>query len=289
MSKPEKPVAPGGLHASEVDRLSAALSPHGPSACTGRMISVCDTEGQLLMAPFNITADGVAQVGAPLIHPRCQSLEPAAIVRATEGMFCLGAETALATAAPGAPLGRHLLHAGWQEGPLMLEFARRAPARLCKAHGEYIPFTDEKRSLFAETFYRTLEGSLDAPDMPVCRDPDRLMRSFEERGAFGQEDFAVLAVDGEPAGLVMAADVRGTLEILYLGVVPECRGRGHGGTLLERALERACARGQVEICAFVDERNSPAQGIYRRRGFREKRAVQVYIAAAENFPKRLSH
>jgi len=283
---PQKRTPPDDLHAEEVEGPRPDFDRALPEARPVRAMAVSSAQGTLLVVPFNISADGAAQLGPPVFHPRCRGLEPRALARATRAVLARGAEWAVTVVKPGAALAGHLEAARWRPGPRLLEMARAAPAAAPEAPGEYIVYGQDRRMLFARLFYRTLEGSLDACEVPVCRDANRLMLSFEERGAFTPEDFAVLCAGGEPAGLVLVGGAADTAEVLYFGVAPEFRGRGMGTALVRRALARATARGMGRIRAFVDERNAPARGIYERLGFSEKRAVDVYVAAAKNFLKR---
>ncbi|HWK42366.1 MAG TPA: GNAT family N-acetyltransferase [Croceibacterium sp.] len=62
---------------------------------------------------------------------------------------------------------------------------------------------------------------------------------------------------------------RGTLdeeELLLIGVIPELRGRGIGGMLLDRTIAAAHARGATRL--FLEMRDgNPAESLYRRHGF----------------------
>lgn len=250
-----------------------------------RVMSVTGPEGQLLVMPFGIGADGTAQVGVPYFHPLCGGLEGAAIAEATRAIFALGAQVALAALAPQSPLALKLIEAGFRAGPRMVEVVRAPPDSPAEASGDYVLYSPERRMLFADVLYRTLSGSLDAPEVPVCRDGERLMLSFEERGAFDREDFVLALAGGEPGGILLLSAVEEAVEIVYIGVAPELRGRGLGGRLMQRALNRAAARGTAQIKAFVDVANAPALAVYGKAGFSEKRAVQVFVAEQKTFSK----
>lgn len=248
-------------------------------------MSVKGPEGQLLVIPFGIGADGTAQVGLPCFHlpPLSPGGDGAAIAEATRAIFELGAQVALATLTPQSPLTVELLDAGFHAGPRMVEMARTPPDSPEEAGGDYVSYSQDRRVLFADVLYRTLHGSLDAPEVPVCRDGERLMLSFEERGAFDRRDFVLALEGGEPGGILLLSAVEEALEIVYIGVVPELRGRGMGRRLMQRALARASEHGAAQIRAFVDARNTPALVLYEKSGFSEKRAVQVFIAEPKTF------
>ena len=54
-----------------------------------------------------------------------------------------------------------------------------------------------------------------------------------------------------------------------IAIVPETRGRGAGGALLDE-LVRRCAPRHVALCLNVHQRNTTARKLYARRGFQEK-------------------
>jgi ribosomal-protein-alanine N-acetyltransferase len=72
----------------------------------------------------------------------------------------------------------------------------------------------------------------------------------------------------EPIAYFLAREILGTAEVLNLAVVPEHRGRGLGGVLLDAGLDAVRARGGSEVFLEVRASNVVAQGLYARRGFR---------------------
>jgi len=266
---------------------------------------------------FEVGADGAARLGEAACSARARGRAGEVFAAAAAELKKRGAEFVQAPAERGGAREARLRAAGFGRGPELLEMEREIPvpssargrgsvAVLPRGAGEgasssggasgqgerrpsgaggalaegyaWTPFSPERRGEFAEVFYRTLEGSLDAPELPVCPDAERLMLSFEERGGFEPEDFALLEGPGGPEGLLLAAAVSGRFEILYMGLVPEARGRGLGRALVGRAIERAAARGAGRVGVFVDRRNGPAVNIYTAAGFSEKCAVIVYLA-----------
>ena len=56
---------------------------------------------------------------------------------------------------------------------------------------------------------------------------------------------------------------------LAIAVVPNARGKGVGGKLLEALLERAREEGFAAVSLSVDKRNSGAIALYRQHGFEQ--------------------
>jgi ribosomal-protein-alanine N-acetyltransferase len=71
----------------------------------------------------------------------------------------------------------------------------------------------------------------------------------------------------EPIAYFLAREILGTAEVLNLAVMPEYRGRGLGGGLLDAGLEAVRARGGSEVFLEVRVSNNLAQALYAARGF----------------------
>ena len=73
--------------------------------------------------------------------------------------------------------------------------------------------------------------------------------------------------EGQPAaGFAMSRGAADEEELLLIAVHPAHRGRGVGGTLLERFLAAARARGSARLFLEMREGNR-AEALYRRYGF----------------------
>jgi GNAT superfamily N-acetyltransferase len=71
--------------------------------------------------------------------------------------------------------------------------------------------------------------------------------------------FLELTADRHPGG-------EAHLHLVFLGVVPAARGRGHGGALLRRRLERADTEG---LPAYLEASSARSRALYTRHGFRD--------------------
>lgn len=97
-------------------------------------------------------------------------------------------------------------------------------------------------------------------------------------GAFDDE-CSLVAVDPQgsaPVGMVLVTWVDAeTAHVAQLAVDPAQRGRGVATALLDGAISAARDRGAARVTLLVAESNTPAQRLYRGRGFVE-RAVFVF-------------
>ncbi len=269
------------LEAAGLPRAAIAALDRG----RGRVAAVSDRGGPIALFPFAVGADGTAQIGEPLIHPRALADAGRALTAFAHSIAPRCENMILALEQPSALPCRALAEAGFHTGPRFIEMAREVGRDQSDPGGNWVTYRRGESAFFARVFHETLAGSLDAPDLPVCHDGARLMRSFEERGSSEADDFAVLTVDGRPAGIVILVKQDGAMEILYLGLVPSMRGRGLGPLLMKRALTRARARGADRVTAYVDAGNHPALALYRNFAFSEKRAVSSYYTSSKNFLK----
>jgi mycothiol synthase len=122
-----------------------------------------------------------------------------------------------------------------------------------------------------EVLHRTYEGSLDAPEMNRFRRDDLPLDPTE---------FSVVAFEGpKPVGVLMLSSTEqpAELELSYLGIVPENRGRGLGKLLLERTFQVAVTAGCHSLILSVDERNIPAKTLYLAKQFRLYELRQVWL------------
>lgn len=110
-------------------------------------------------------------------------------------------------------------------------------------------------------------------------DAAALERVLALSGAFGY-----LAWRGDaPAGFVLARDLGGEIEVLSLGVVPQCRRRGWGRALLEAVAAEAERRRCGSIVLEVAVANAAARRLYAAAGFVQVgRRPRYYRQAGEN-------
>ena len=123
-----------------------------------------------------------------------------------------------------------------------------------------------------------LRSLADAPDAFYATFESESVRSADDWAArlsaaavSGKDCPLVAELDGQPAGLVWAKMDGVNPELLHLyqmWVVPECRGRGVGGGLLDTALDWGREREVRFVELDVTLGNSSALRLYERAGFK---------------------
>jgi mycothiol synthase len=139
-----------------------------------------------------------------------------------------------------------------------------------RAGVEWLTYTSARRADFAETVSQTYTGSADCPELTGLRPIEDVLIAHEASGRFVPALWGLLQVRGEHAGCVLLSQLAEGLvaEIVYLGVVPQCRGQGLGRLLVQWALTQARTHGSVQVTVVVDGRNTAARGLYDAFSFR---------------------
>jgi ribosomal protein S18 acetylase RimI-like enzyme len=113
------------------------------------------------------------------------------------------------------------------------------------------------------------------------------LESHRLSGGFDPARWKIYRHDGVDAGLLLMNDHpdQNAWEVVYLGVVPSCRGLGVGRTMLQAGLSEAKLAGRDSVLLAVDRRNRYARKLYDDLGFVEMgvRAVHVRSSRLQHF------
>lgn len=142
--------------------------------------------------------------------------------------------------------------------------------------------------LFADLVERTYQATLDCPDLSRFRTPRQTLQGYRSSSAFDPATwFHVKDHNNRDVGcLVMAShhdtqspspDPSNTVsELVYMGLVPEARGQGHGQRLVDYVMQRTREQGRKRVILAVDQTNTPARSIYDQFGFRKMLSETVW-------------
>jgi len=127
---------------------------------------------------------------------------------------------------------------------------------------------DVAPGLLESVVSRTYEGSLDCPELNVCRTPAEFVLGHRNASSHDPKQWWIAFHNDEPAGVILLnASEPEIWDIAYLAVVPEQRHRGMGRELVRKSLFEAKAAEMLTVTLAVDERNEPARRLYRSAGF----------------------
>jgi len=117
---------------------------------------------------------------------------------------------------------------------------------------------------------QTYEDTLDCPGLADLRRDEDILEGHRRGGSYDPDLWTVLRVDGRDAGaaLLNRLPSTGSVELTYLGLAKWVRGKGLGTLLLDAALAKAATVPERVVSLAVDERNAPAERLYRARLFR---------------------
>ena len=153
----------------------------------------------------------------------------------------------------------------------------------------YSPKTHE---LFARVVQGTYQGSLDCGSLNGLRTIEDILASHRATGEFDPRFWLLALGDEGPVGTILLSYVpeRPAYEVVYMGLLPQWRRRGYGTVLLRRGVQMARDQAAMMLTLAVDARNTPAQRLYRRFGFREvsRRDVWVRILSKPDSPSEAS-
>ncbi|MBQ1022595.1 GNAT family N-acetyltransferase [Micromonospora sp. D93] len=184
---------------------------------------------------------------------------------------------------------------GWRDDPATLEAVqwRRAAAHAAgltreveRLQFEWAPadglppaagrlrFTEASDEEFLAVFRRIAEGSLDAQTRAnlAAKGVDATVREEMDfyLGAPGKREWWRIAYtrEGEVAGMAIPSATPYNVNVGYLGVVPEFRGRGYVDEVLAEITRLHATNGESRITATTDMGNAPMAAAFGRAGYR---------------------
>lgn len=137
---------------------------------------------------------------------------------------------------------------------------------------------------FIQVLQRTFEATLDCPALNRFRSAAQIARAYLDSPAFDPRGWFVGTSDGqEVACLVLTPYPRSeAVELTYMGVVPDARGRGIGRELVQHAMQQTLAFGGRDLILAVDQKNAPARACYRKLDFVDIAEEAVWGRATES-------
>lgn len=129
----------------------------------------------------------------------------------------------------------------------------------------------EDREAVIAALNRSYIDTLDCPELCGLRRTEDILDSHRATGAFSSDLWWLVLLGGQPHGCLLMSHIpdHSCVELVYLGLSPELRGKGIGCRLLEMGMARAASRSADHMACAVDLRNTPARKVYERVGFRE--------------------
>lgn len=149
-----------------------------------------------------------------------------------------------------------------------------APADGVPSAAGALRFAEASDEEFLAVFRRIAEGSLDFQTRTnvAAKGVDATAREEMDfyLGAPGKREWWRIAYtyEGEVAGMAIPSATPYSVNVGYLGVVPEFRGRGYVDEVLAEITRMHAANGESRITATTDVGNAPMAAAFLRAGYR---------------------
>jgi mycothiol synthase len=185
-----------------------------------------------------------------------------------------------AVAAADWPRARSLLQQGFRHVTRMHLLRHDLGDLLDEPAGlRYEAYRPSLADTFAATLERTYEGTLDCPELNGKRTIAEILAGHRGQGTFHPECWWLVKDGAGPIGVLLLTEMSDglTWDLMYLGVVPEARRRGHGRAMALHGLHSLCDQPVTHLTLSVDGRNGPARQLYEALGFIEMETNEVLL------------
>jgi ribosomal protein S18 acetylase RimI-like enzyme len=144
---------------------------------------------------------------------------------------------------------------------------------------EFKPYCTTSHAQWIEVITATHVESLDCSELKDPRPPDDMLAGYRDAGAFDPNLWLIARYKQQPVGCLLLADHprHDTMELLYLGLIPEVRGRGWGKQLVRHAQWLTRRAGRRQLVTAVDSANLPAVQTYTAMDFQAWQRRRLYI------------
>ncbi|EGF27662.1 GNAT family N-acetyltransferase [Rhodopirellula baltica] len=143
-----------------------------------------------------------------------------------------------------------------------------APTQL---HARAVDVDDEEQMNAIRALVElTYQGSMDCPSLEQFRTAAQIMDGYQGVPTYAPDLWFTLSErpGDEPIGCLLMArhggDPASVLEVVYMGVVPDARGRGFSRDILSLALDCCREESASRMILAVDRTNRPARDAYLR-------------------------
>ena len=215
----------------------------------------------LILYPGGLTGKAVETAATALLEPIC-AIGRARGVHLAQTLIDPGDQTVSKAVEDGGFSRMAELHY-LQVAPRMEDRPPELPPGM-----DWITYSNQTHGLFARTIIDSYRQSLDCPALNGLRDVEDVIAGHKASGLFDAGAWFVLREGERALGVVLLSETlrSDAMELTYLGLSPEARGRRLGELMIRQALSVAAFRGHARFCLAVDSQNVPALKLYYRHG-----------------------
>lgn len=134
----------------------------------------------------------------------------------------------------------------------------------------YRPFTDEDLPFVAELYASTRREEVAVTGWPAEVQEAFLRQQHEAQHShysihYPDAEWLIVERAGEAIGRLYLRELPGELRIIDISLLPQSRGRGIGGAIMQDIIDHA--RALAKPVSIHVEKNNPARRLYDRLGF----------------------
>jgi mycothiol synthase len=157
------------------------------------------------------------------------------------------------------------------------DFPKSAPSGAL----EFEPYSSHNHKRFARLVEATYRQTQDCPELNGVRNTEDVLAGYRAAGVFDPKRWLIARHQGRDVGCLLLADhpKHENMELVYMGVSAESRGRQWGLQMTRHAQWLARLEGRPRLVLGVDAANEPAIRVYAAAGFQawDHRIVFVKI------------
>jgi len=155
----------------------------------------------------------------------------------------------------------------------------RIPSPQWPAEVTLVAYEARHEPLFKQALLQSYIDTLDCPALCGMRDIDDVLRDHKGKGVEDPSLWTLVLWDRQPAAALLLNPVADgvTVELSYLGVGVNYRGRGLGRRLMGLAMRQLSERPYTRFTLAVDQKNLPALRLYKSFGLARTDRRLAYI------------
>ena len=146
---------------------------------------------------------------------------------------------------------------------------------------EFEPYEETEYERLAGLVEATYQGTLDCPALNGVQSIDTVLDGYRKVGRFRPQHWRFIRHEGHDIGCLLLAEhpAQSLFELVYMGLVPDARGKGWGSDVACFAQWMTHAAGSSHLVVAVDAANTPAIHAYEQAGYIswDRRVVYVKV------------
>lgn len=144
---------------------------------------------------------------------------------------------------------------------------------------QFVPWPEVSAEEFVRTVEATYVNTLDCPKLNGLRETEDVLAGYRAAGVHSPDLWFLIMYDREPAGCLILTEQPDfdQLELVYMGLVPQYRGRGWGRDVVRFAQWTTRQRKRSGLLLAVDIQNKPAMQVYESLGMRHLEERDIFL------------